>query len=75
MVPSWYDPAKDLMNKSGIAASTSATKAVSSTDSTGSNIMFSDPAEDAGEIAGGATPGGPGCRAGSRTSRRINVNG
>ena len=30
MVPSWHDPARDLMNKSGIAASTSATKAVSS---------------------------------------------
>jgi hypothetical protein len=38
------------MNKSGIAASTSAIKAVSSTDSTGSIRMFSDPADDAGEV-------------------------
>jgi hypothetical protein len=75
IVPSWYDPARDLMNKSGIAASTSAIKAVSSTDKTGAKRMFSDIADDAGEITSGATPGGPGCRVGSRMSLKIHVNG
>jgi hypothetical protein len=75
MVPSLYDPARDLINRSGIATSTSATSAVSSTERTGSKRIVSDPAVEIGEMVGAATPGVPGSKVGSRTSRKRKVNG
>jgi hypothetical protein len=75
MVPSLYDPAKDLMSRSGIAASTSATSAESSAERTGSKRIVSDPAVEIGEIVDTATPGVPGSKTGSRTSRKRKVSG
>jgi hypothetical protein len=75
MVPSLYDPAKDLINISGIAASTSAISAESSAERTGSKRIVSYPAVEIGEMVGAATPGAPGSKVGSRTSRKRRVNG